>query len=86
MSDLTILSDAELDAVSGGFVLVLKGGDGGGGGGASNGATIGSGNSAGYGSVLSGTVNVVKGSYLSVNWSYAAGGEGGDGGAGVKIS
>jgi hypothetical protein len=83
MSDLAILSDAELDAVSGGFVLIIKGGDGGAGGGASNGATIGSGNTGG--GFLSGTVNIVKWSDLSVNGSFAVGGAGGNGGAGVSV-
>jgi len=76
MTNLTLLSEAELDAVCGGngttVTVTGTGGDGGSGGLAANGATVG-----GWSSVYN--------SDLSVNCSRATA-NGGDGGAGILVA
>jgi len=76
MSDLTVLSDVELDAVCGGngttITITGTGGAGGDGGTAINGAAV-------------GTNSWVINSDLSVNYSRATA-NGGNGGAGILVS
>jgi len=74
MANLTILSEAELDAVCGGTTVSVTGtgGEGGDGGVAANGAVVGGGSTVSY-------------SDLSVNRSSATA-NGGNGGAGILVA
>jgi hypothetical protein len=80
MSNLTILSDAELDAVSGGG-QIANGGGGGAGGSAINGASV----SISGGRHNDNDVDLGRAD-LSVSRSSARGGNGGDGGRAVIVN